>query len=78
MDELLKEGVSTKVPWNSPTVDFMYQRDKNVYIADRAGIALFIASHRGNLNLVKGLIQHGNFIYIRIIGFLKLNLFFIN
>ncbi len=37
----------------------MFQRDRISYIKERAGMALFIASHRGNLDLVKTLIEHG-------------------
>lgn len=59
IDEALKQGVSQKVEWNSPTSDYMFTKDKNKYIQERGGIALFIASHRGNINLVKGLISHG-------------------
>lgn len=59
IDEALKQGVSQKVEWNSPTSDYMFTRDRNKYIQERGGIALFIASHRGNTNLVKDLISHG-------------------
>ena len=59
LDEALKQGVSTKVEWHSPTSDYMYRMDKQKYIQERGGIALFIASHRGNLELVKGLLNHG-------------------
>lgn len=59
IDDALKQGVSLSVEWNSPTSDYMFTRDKNKYIQERGGIALFIASHRGNFNLVKGLIAHG-------------------
>jgi hypothetical protein len=37
----------------------MYTMHKAKYITERGGIALFIASHRGNIGLVKGLISHG-------------------
>lgn len=59
IDDALKQGVSTKVEWSSPTSDFMYTKDKSKYIEERSGISLFIASHRGNGNLVKGLYTHG-------------------
>ena len=59
ISDALKQGVSPNVDWSSPTADFMYTKDKAKYISERSGIALFIASHRGNFNLVKELIAHG-------------------
>lgn len=59
IDDALKQGVSNSVEWNSPTSDYMFIKDKNKYIQERSGIALFISSHRGNTSLVKGLISHG-------------------
>ena len=59
LEEALKQGVSNKVEWHSPTSDYMYRQDKSAYIAERGGIALFIAAHRGNVELVKGLVNYG-------------------
>lgn len=61
IDEALKQGISHEVEWKSPTADHMYTKDKNKYVAERSGIALFIASHRGNAELVQNLLAHGNF-----------------
>jgi endoglucanase Acf2 len=58
IEETLKQGVSFKVPWNSPAAEYMYQREKLLYIKERAGMALFIAAHRGNVDLVKALLDH--------------------
>ena len=59
IDHVLKQGVSTKIEWTSPTADYMLSRHKQRYLQDRGGIALFIAAHRGNLPLVKELLAHG-------------------
>ncbi|CAF0933556.1 unnamed protein product [Brachionus calyciflorus] len=59
IEDALKQGVSMSVEWKSPTSDYMFTRDKGKYVKERGGIALFIASHRGNLDLVKGLLSHG-------------------
>lgn len=59
IDDVLKQGVSLKVEWNSPTSEYMFRKDRVKYISDRSGIALFIASHRGNIHLVKGLLNNG-------------------
>ena len=59
IQDALKQGISHEVEWKSPTADHMYLKDKNKYIAERSGIAIFIASHRGNVDLVKELIGHG-------------------
>jgi hypothetical protein len=61
IDDALKQGISHDVEWNSPTADHMYTRDKKKYIAERSGIALFIASHRGKADLVQALLSHGNY-----------------
>jgi ankyrin repeat protein len=60
VSDLLKQGVSQGVEWHSPTADYMYKKDKRAYIEERSGIALFICAHRGNINLVKDLIQNHN------------------
>lgn len=59
IDDALKQGVSLKVEWNSPTSDYMFKKDRVKYITDRSGIALFIAAHRGNIELLKGLVSYG-------------------
>ena len=64
INEALKQGISPNVEWNSPTADHMYAKDKAKYVAERSGIALFIASHRGNVELVKQLIMHGKGNYL--------------
>lgn len=51
--------MSKKIPYSSPTIDHMYQKDKANYIAERAGISCFVAAHRGNYRVVNGLIEHG-------------------
>ena len=61
IDDALKQGISHEVEWKSPTADHMYTKDKYKYVAERSGIALFIASHRGNAELVQNLLAHGNF-----------------
>lgn len=63
LDDVLKQGVSMKIPWSSPTIDYMFQREKIKYINERAGISLFIACHRGNLKLVDGLLNYGKRIF---------------
>ena len=57
--ELLQQGVSKNVEWTSPTSDYMFVRDRVNYIAERSGIALFMSAHRGNLELIKKLVDHG-------------------
>lgn len=59
LDLVLKQGVSDSVEWSSPAADYMFVRDKHSYIKARSGIAMFIASHRGNLHLAKNLFAHG-------------------
>lgn len=65
IDDVLKQGVSLKVDWHSPTSDYMFKKDRVKYITDRSGIALFIASHRGNLQLLKDLIRNGYYSKLR-------------
>lgn len=38
----------------------MFKLDKVKYIKERSGIALFVASHRGNISLVRSLLSIGN------------------
>ena len=59
LDLVLKQGVCTSIEWHSPASDYMFVKDKQNYIKERSGIAIFIASHRGNLSMVKGLFAHG-------------------
>lgn len=59
-DLVLKQGVSQTIDWTSPAADYMFIKDKSNYIKERSGIAMFIAAHRGNLNLIKTLFNHGN------------------
>ena len=58
-DVVLKQGVSKQIEWSSPAADYMYAKDKSKYLNERSGIAMFIASHRGNLNMAKNLLSHG-------------------
>lgn len=37
----------------------MFKKDKEKYISERSGIALFVACHRGNINMVRSLISTG-------------------
>jgi hypothetical protein len=61
-EQVLNQGVSKNVEWTSPAADYMFIKDKENYINERSGIAMFIASHRGNLNLAKNLLQHGKLV----------------
>lgn len=54
--------MSLKIPWNSPAADYMYHRERLSYIKERAGMALFIAAHRGNVDLVKALLDHSKYV----------------
>lgn len=60
IEELLKEGVSAKVNWTSPTSDYMFKKDRKAYIQERSGIALFILAHRGNVPVIKNLLDEHN------------------
>jgi len=60
LDLVLRQGVSKNIDWTSPAADYMFTKDKASYITERSGIALFIAAHRGYLNLAKTLLAHGN------------------
>ena len=59
VDLVLKQGVSKNIEWSSPAADYMFVKDKASYIDERSGIAMFIASHRGNMNLAKNLFANG-------------------
>lgn len=59
IEDVLKQGVSLRVEWHAPTSDYMFKKDRFKYITDRSGIAAFIAAHRGNLQLLKGLVSYG-------------------
>ena len=54
IDQVLKEGVALEKAWESlaPTI----YRNKVSIAKDRASVALFIAAHRGRINLIRSLI----------------------
>lgn len=67
INEVLKQGISKDIEWHSPSSDYMFKKEKLNYMIERSGIALFIAAHRGNLNLVKSLITNGILFFVRLV-----------
>lgn len=57
IDQVLNEGVVVEKGWES--LDPLSYRNKVALAKDRASVALFIAAHRGRINLIKSLIDNG-------------------
>ncbi|XP_074646622.1 uncharacterized protein LOC141902690 isoform X2 [Tubulanus polymorphus] len=58
-DWLFKLGVTKDTDYKTPTLDYMSQRSRDAWLAERAFIALFMASHRGNMKMVSKLVIAG-------------------
>lgn len=56
IDQVLKEGVALEKAWES--LDPTIYRNKVSIAKDRASVALFIAAHRGRINLIRSLIDN--------------------
>lgn len=56
-DQVLHEGVVVGKEWES--LDPLTYRNKVALAKDRASVALFIAAHRGRINLIRSLIENG-------------------
>ncbi|XP_071786194.1 uncharacterized protein [Asterias amurensis] len=59
-DTLLKLGVTKDSKYNTPNSEAMNERSKATWLAERAFVALCIASHRGHVVLVQKLIDGGS------------------
>ncbi|XP_013419849.1 uncharacterized protein LOC106180414 [Lingula anatina] len=59
VEAVMKMGVSNKIDFKTPNSEYMGSKNKAVWIAERAFVALYIASHRGHLKMVQKLIQAG-------------------
>lgn len=57
IDQVLNEGVVVEKGWES--LDPLTYRNKVALAKDRASVALFIAAHRGRINLIRSLIDYG-------------------
>lgn len=56
IDQVLKEGVTIDKAWQS--LDPVSYRNKVSLAKERASVALFIAAHRGHINLIRTLTEH--------------------
>ena len=66
-DWVFRLGVTENSSYKTPNSEYMSAKNKKLWLADRAFVALFVASHRGHQKLVNKLIEAGMvFLIIRI------------
>lgn len=58
--QLAQLGVTEEYAGTSPYAKILGPEQKKEWVAHRAFVALFVASHRGHVNNVKFLLSHGN------------------
>ncbi|XP_033110010.1 uncharacterized protein LOC117111224 [Anneissia japonica] len=59
IDQVMKLGVTSEIEFKTPSSIRMNEKAKQVWIAERAFVALCIAAHRGHVSLVQKLIDGG-------------------
>ncbi|GCB66142.1 uncharacterized protein [Scyliorhinus torazame] len=57
--ELMSLGVTMDTEYSTPNSRYMNIKQKKAWIAERAFVALFIAAHRGHINMVNFLLMNG-------------------
>jgi hypothetical protein len=57
--QVFKLGVTQDTDYRTPNLDYMTMRSRQVWLAERAFIALFMAAHRGHIKMVEKLIAAG-------------------
>lgn len=70
--QLVQLGVTEEYAGTSPYAKILGPEQKKEWVAHRAFVALFVASHRGHLNTVNFLLSHGKLLD-RIIPWLYLH-----
>lgn len=60
--QLAQLGVTEEYAGTSPYAKILGPEQKKEWVAHRAFVALFVASHRGRVNTVKFLLSNGNVI----------------
>ncbi|KAI8504711.1 Ankyrin repeat domain-containing protein 60 [Branchiostoma belcheri] len=59
IEKVFQLGVTPDTKFRSPTSDYMGPRQRRAWFAERAAVALFIASNRGHLDLMHSLMEEG-------------------
>ncbi|XP_078607987.1 uncharacterized protein LOC144879953 [Branchiostoma floridae x Branchiostoma japonicum] len=59
IEKVFQLGVTPDTKFQSPTSDYMGPRQRRAWFAERAAVALFIASNRGHLDLMHSLMEEG-------------------
>ncbi|XP_064640528.1 GA-binding protein subunit beta-2-like isoform X2 [Lineus longissimus] len=59
VDWVFKLGVTQDTDYRTPNLDYMTMRSRQVWLAERAFIALYMAAHRGNMKMVEKLVTAG-------------------
>ncbi|CAH1780417.1 unnamed protein product [Owenia fusiformis] len=59
IDWLFKLGVIKDSDYETPNYNYMNKKHKGPYIETRAAVALFVAAHRGNVQMCRKLIEAG-------------------
>ncbi|CAH1269021.1 ANKRD60 [Branchiostoma lanceolatum] len=59
IEKVFQLGVTPDTKFHSPTSDYMGPRQRRAWFAERAAVALFIASNRGHLDLMHSLMDKG-------------------
>lgn len=60
LPQVFRLGVTPDSDYKTPNSDFMGANARQQWLADRAMVALYIASHRGHMKLCEKLIRSGN------------------
>ncbi|KAI3389428.1 hypothetical protein SNEBB_000318 [Seison nebaliae] len=53
LENLKSNGIFQNEPFSSPTAEYMMKKDRQNFIKDRNGIAIYVASHRGLLEVLQ-------------------------
>ena len=57
--QLFRLGITRDTDYKTPNSEYMSAQTRQAWFADRAGVALYIAAHRGHQKLCDKLIQAG-------------------